>query len=69
MDGSAVDQHNKRVHEEYIDIINKAWDRGPLQYNGEYYKVPFPTRRASAAGRPRVDAAVTARPARSTTRA
>jgi len=42
MDGSEVDQHNKRVHEEYIDIIYKAWDQDLLQYKGEFYQVPFP---------------------------
>ena len=42
MDGGDVDQHNKRVHEEYIDIIYKAWDQDLLQYKGEFYQVPFP---------------------------
>ena len=42
MDGSEVDQHNKRVHEEYIDIIYKAWDQDLLQYKGEFYQVPYP---------------------------
>jgi len=42
MDGGEVDQHNKRVHEEYIDLIYKAWDQDLLQYKGEFYQVPFP---------------------------
>src|SRR5829696_961197 len=42
MDGSDVDQHNKRVHEEYIDLIYKAWDQDLLQYKGEFYQVPYP---------------------------
>ena len=42
MDGGDVDKHNKRVHEEFIDIIYKAWDQDLLQYDGEFYQVPFP---------------------------
>jgi alkanesulfonate monooxygenase SsuD/methylene tetrahydromethanopterin reductase-like flavin-dependent oxidoreductase (luciferase family) len=42
MDGGDVDKHNKRVHEEYIDLIYKAWDQDLLQYDGEFYQVPFP---------------------------
>jgi len=42
MDGGDVDQHNKRVHEEYIDLIYKAWDQDLLQYKGEFYQVPYP---------------------------
>ena len=42
MDGGDVDKHNKRVHEEYIDLIYKAWDQDLLQYKGEFYQVPFP---------------------------
>jgi alkanesulfonate monooxygenase SsuD/methylene tetrahydromethanopterin reductase-like flavin-dependent oxidoreductase (luciferase family) len=42
MDGSPVDQHNKQVHEEFIDIIYKAWDEDLLQYKGQFYQVPYP---------------------------
>jgi len=42
MDGGDVDKHNKRVHEEFIDIIYKAWDQDLLTYDGEFYQVPFP---------------------------
>jgi alkanesulfonate monooxygenase SsuD/methylene tetrahydromethanopterin reductase-like flavin-dependent oxidoreductase (luciferase family) len=42
MDGGEIDQHNKRVHEEYIDLIYKAWDEDLLQFKGEFYQVPFP---------------------------
>ena len=42
MDGSDVDKHNRRVHEEFIDIIYKAWDQDLLTYDGEFYQVPFP---------------------------
>jgi alkanesulfonate monooxygenase SsuD/methylene tetrahydromethanopterin reductase-like flavin-dependent oxidoreductase (luciferase family) len=42
MDGGEVDQRNRRVHEEFIDIIYKAWTQDLLQYDGEFYKIPFP---------------------------
>lgn len=42
MDGGEVDLRNRRVHEEFIDIIYKAWTQDLLQYDGEFYKVPFP---------------------------
>jgi alkanesulfonate monooxygenase SsuD/methylene tetrahydromethanopterin reductase-like flavin-dependent oxidoreductase (luciferase family) len=42
MDGSDVDKHNRRVHEEYIDVIYKAWDNDLLTYDGEFIQVPFP---------------------------
>ena len=42
MDGSDIDKHNRRVHEEYIDIIYKAWDQDLLTYDGEFIQVPFP---------------------------
>jgi alkanesulfonate monooxygenase SsuD/methylene tetrahydromethanopterin reductase-like flavin-dependent oxidoreductase (luciferase family) len=44
MDGGEIDKHNKAVHEEFIDIIYKAWDQDLLTYDGEFYKVPFPYR-------------------------
>ncbi|MQA85476.1 MAG: LLM class flavin-dependent oxidoreductase [Streptosporangiales bacterium] len=42
MDGSDVDKHNRRVHEECVDIIYKAWKSELLQYDGEFYQVPYP---------------------------
>src|SRR6478609_7969496 len=42
MDGGDIDKHNRRVHEEYIDIIYKAWDQDLLTYDGEFIQVPFP---------------------------
>jgi len=42
MDGGDIDKHNRRVHEEYIDIIYKAWDQDLLTYDGEFLQVPFP---------------------------
>jgi alkanesulfonate monooxygenase SsuD/methylene tetrahydromethanopterin reductase-like flavin-dependent oxidoreductase (luciferase family) len=42
MDGGEADQRNKRVHEEYLDIIYKAWTNDVLRYKGEFYEVPFP---------------------------
>ena len=42
MDGSDIDKHNRRVHEEYIDVIYKAWDQDLLTFDGEFIQVPFP---------------------------
>jgi alkanesulfonate monooxygenase SsuD/methylene tetrahydromethanopterin reductase-like flavin-dependent oxidoreductase (luciferase family) len=42
MDGSAADKHNRAVHEEYLDIIYKAWTSELLRYKGEFYEIPFP---------------------------
>ncbi|MBV8507759.1 MAG: LLM class flavin-dependent oxidoreductase [Alphaproteobacteria bacterium] len=42
MDGSAIDNHNRRVYEENLKVIKKAWTEEAWDYNGEYYKVPFP---------------------------
>ena len=42
MDGSAIDQHNRRVYEEAVQVIKKAWTEETFDFNGQYYKVPFP---------------------------
>ncbi|MCW2898612.1 MAG: hypothetical protein JWO67_877 [Streptosporangiaceae bacterium] len=42
MDGSDADKHNRRVHEEYMEIVRKAWTDDLLRYDGEFYQVPFP---------------------------
>ena len=42
MDGSAIDNHNRRVYEETLKVIRKAWTEETFDYNGDYYKVPFP---------------------------
>ena len=42
MDGSAIDQHNRRVYEEAVQVIKKAWTEETFEFNGQYYKVPFP---------------------------
>src|ERR671936_759511 len=42
MDGSAIDQHNRDVYEEMLDIIRKAWTEDAITYNGKYYKIPYP---------------------------
>ncbi len=42
MDGSAIDSHNRRIYEENLKIIKKAWTEETWDYDGEYYKVPFP---------------------------
>lgn len=40
MDGGEVDQFNRRVHEEYLEIVYKAWTDDLLTYDGEFYSVP-----------------------------
>jgi luciferase-like monooxygenase len=42
MDGSAIDSHNRRVYEETLKVIKKAWTEEAWEYDGDYYKVPFP---------------------------
>jgi alkanesulfonate monooxygenase SsuD/methylene tetrahydromethanopterin reductase-like flavin-dependent oxidoreductase (luciferase family) len=42
MDGSAIDQHNREVYEEVLEIIRKAWTEDSITYNGKYYKIPYP---------------------------
>ncbi|MQA16752.1 MAG: LLM class flavin-dependent oxidoreductase [Pseudonocardiaceae bacterium] len=42
MDGGEVDKHNRRVHEEYEDIIYKAWSDDLLQHKGEFFQIPYP---------------------------
>src|SRR6266436_6879016 len=42
MDGSAIDNHNRRVYEETLKVIKKAWTEDAWEYDGEYYRVPFP---------------------------
>jgi alkanesulfonate monooxygenase SsuD/methylene tetrahydromethanopterin reductase-like flavin-dependent oxidoreductase (luciferase family) len=42
MDGSAIDNHNRRVYEETLKVIKKAWTEEAWEYDGEYYKVPYP---------------------------
>ena len=42
MDGSSIDNHNRKVYEETLKVIKKAWTEEACDYDGEYYKVPFP---------------------------
>jgi len=42
MDGSAIDQHNREVYEEVLEIIRKAWTEDSITYNGKYYQIPYP---------------------------
>jgi alkanesulfonate monooxygenase SsuD/methylene tetrahydromethanopterin reductase-like flavin-dependent oxidoreductase (luciferase family) len=42
MDGSSIDQHNRKVYEEAVQVIKKAWTQPTLQHDGTFYKVPFP---------------------------
>ena len=42
MDGSDVDNHNRRVFEEIFKIIKMAWTQDSIEYNSEYYSIPQP---------------------------
>jgi alkanesulfonate monooxygenase SsuD/methylene tetrahydromethanopterin reductase-like flavin-dependent oxidoreductase (luciferase family) len=42
MDGSPTDKHNREVHEEYIDLIYRAWDEDLLNFKGQFIQVPYP---------------------------
>jgi alkanesulfonate monooxygenase SsuD/methylene tetrahydromethanopterin reductase-like flavin-dependent oxidoreductase (luciferase family) len=42
MDGSSIDQHNRKVYEETLKVIKLAWTQESFEYDGEYYKVPYP---------------------------
>jgi alkanesulfonate monooxygenase SsuD/methylene tetrahydromethanopterin reductase-like flavin-dependent oxidoreductase (luciferase family) len=42
MDGSAIDQHNRDVYEEVLEIIRKAWTEDAITYKGKYYQIPYP---------------------------
>jgi alkanesulfonate monooxygenase SsuD/methylene tetrahydromethanopterin reductase-like flavin-dependent oxidoreductase (luciferase family) len=42
MDGSAIDQHNREVYEEVLEIIRKAWTEESITFNGKYYQIPYP---------------------------
>ena len=42
MNGDEVDQRNRAVHEEYLEIVYKAWKDDVLKHKGEFYSVPFP---------------------------
>jgi alkanesulfonate monooxygenase SsuD/methylene tetrahydromethanopterin reductase-like flavin-dependent oxidoreductase (luciferase family) len=44
MDGSAIDNHNRKVYEETLKVIKKAWTEETFDYDGAYYKVPYPYR-------------------------
>ena len=63
MDGSSIDNHNRKVYEETLKVIKKAWTEEAWDYDGEYYKVPYPLQgRASGAGRSPTGRGSTARP-------
>lgn len=50
MDGSAIDEQNREVFEENVEVMKMAWTKESFSHNGKYYQVPFP-RTASRAGR------------------
>jgi alkanesulfonate monooxygenase SsuD/methylene tetrahydromethanopterin reductase-like flavin-dependent oxidoreductase (luciferase family) len=41
-DGSPDDDWNRRMFEEQVDLVTKCWTEDSLNYNGEFWKVPFP---------------------------
>jgi alkanesulfonate monooxygenase SsuD/methylene tetrahydromethanopterin reductase-like flavin-dependent oxidoreductase (luciferase family) len=42
MDGSSIDNHNRSVYEEMVQIIKKAWTEDTVTFDGKYYKIPYP---------------------------
>jgi alkanesulfonate monooxygenase SsuD/methylene tetrahydromethanopterin reductase-like flavin-dependent oxidoreductase (luciferase family) len=42
MDGSYIDQNNRKVFEEVYHIMKLAWTQDAVSYKGEYYEAPFP---------------------------
>lgn len=40
MDGGDADKHNRAVHEEYLELIYKAWTEDLLTFEGQFYNVP-----------------------------
>jgi len=42
MDGSSIDNHNRKVYEETLKVIRRPGPRRSFDYDGEYYKVPYP---------------------------
>ncbi len=42
MDGSAIDEKNREVFEEVLDVMVKAWTKESFSHAGHYYQVPFP---------------------------
>ena len=42
MDGSEIDQHNRRVFEEVFKIIKMAWTQETIEYHSQYYSIPEP---------------------------
>ena len=41
-DGSAVDQKNRRVFEEQMDLVLKAWTQDSVEFDGEFSQTPYP---------------------------
>ena len=40
--GDSIDQHNREVFEEMVQVIRKAWTEDAVSFDGRYYKIPFP---------------------------
>ena len=70
MDGSSIDNHNRKVYEETLKVIKKAWTRGVLRLRRRVLQGAVPVQGGHQRWPVhRVDARPTARRARSTTRA
>jgi alkanesulfonate monooxygenase SsuD/methylene tetrahydromethanopterin reductase-like flavin-dependent oxidoreductase (luciferase family) len=54
-DGGADDARNRRVFEEQMEILFKAWTEDAVSYDGEFSQVPFPA--SGIAGYPAADTA------------
>src|SRR5262252_4410164 len=67
MDGSSIDNHNRRVYEETLKVIKKPGRKTPGNTTANTTRSPIPMRRASGAGRSPNGPVRTALPARSTT--
>jgi alkanesulfonate monooxygenase SsuD/methylene tetrahydromethanopterin reductase-like flavin-dependent oxidoreductase (luciferase family) len=61
MDGSSIDNHNRRVYEETLKVIKKAWTRNPSSTTVNTTRCLIRMAKASRAGRSRIGHASTGR--------
>lgn len=41
-DGSEKDLNNRKIYEEVVELVYKAWTEDAVTYDGEHYQVPYP---------------------------
>ena len=41
-DQSDIDRHNREIFEEHFFLMKKAWIEEAIEWNSEWYKIPFP---------------------------